>query len=268
MKAFRFRHELAQKVLAGQKTASIRINDEKNLGVNDEIEIIDKVMRKDPSSWQVIGLAKVNEIIAKRLGDITEADLIGHEGYSSKEDMMKTLSSYHGPRINSDTTVKIVRFTFKPVKPYSVPYGAETFKPINDKVKLYADGGSRGNPGPSASGFVLMDVNGTIINEGGIYLGITTNNQAEYNALKIGLEEAAKRHAKQVDVYMDSQLVVKQMTGAYKVRHTDIVPVHREITEFLKNFEKVTFTHVPRELNKLADAMVNEVLDAEPIDSR
>lgn len=131
------------------------------------------------------------------------------------------------------------------------------------EIKMYADGGSRGNPGPSASGFVLMDIDNTVLIEHGVYLGITTNNQAEYQAVKLGLEEALKNGAQQVDVYLDSLLVVNQMKGVFKVKNRDLWPINVAIHELIKQFKKVNFTHVPRELNKLADAEVNKILDAE-----
>lgn len=268
MKTLKFNHDLAAMILSGEKTVTWRINDEKNLSVNDDIEIIDKVKRKDPSSWQVIGRARINQIVAKRLGDITDEDMVGHEKYASKADMVHTLQGYYGSDIDSKTTVKIVSFTFHPVKPYPLPNGAEPFDPSITVAKLFADGGSRGNPGPSASGFVLLDMHDNIIYEGGVYLGVTTNNQAEYRALKFGLEEAIKRHIKELQVFMDSMLVINQMKGTYRVKNADIKPVYQNITHLLQSFDKVTFTHVPRELNKLADSMVNEVLDTEPIDSR
>ena len=130
-------------------------------------------------------------------------------------------------------------------------------------IKLYCDGGSRGNPGPSASGYVLLDQNDTVIKKSGVYLGVTTNNQAEYQSLKFGLEEAKKLGAHSVDVYMDSMLVVNQMKGIFKIKNRDLWPIHQSIKETAKQFKKVTYTHVPRELNKLADAEVNETLDAE-----
>lgn len=129
------------------------------------------------------------------------------------------------------------------------------------KIKMYADGGSRGNPGPSASGFVLLDLEDKIILDKGVYLGITTNNQAEYTSLKLGLEAAKERHVDEIDVYMDSLLVVNQMRGIFKVRNRDLWPIHSAIADLTKQFKKVTFTHVPRELNKLADAAVNRALD-------
>lgn len=130
------------------------------------------------------------------------------------------------------------------------------------EVKMYADGGSRGNPGPSAGGFVVLDMNDQILHESGKYLGITTNNQAEYHSLKGGMEAVLKMGAKKVHVYMDSLLVVNQMKGIYKVKNRDLWPIHEAIKSLLPNFEEVTFSHVPREFNKLADGMVNQTLDA------
>ncbi len=130
------------------------------------------------------------------------------------------------------------------------------------EVQLYADGGSRGNPGPSASGFVLLDMGGREVLTEGEYIGITTNNQAEYLALKLGLEAALSQfQAREVHVYMDSMLVVNQMKHIFKVKNRELWPIHDAITAMLPNFEKVSFDHVPRELNKLADAAVNKALD-------
>lgn len=128
-------------------------------------------------------------------------------------------------------------------------------------AKLYADGGSRGNPGHSAGGFVLFDENEHVLFESGKYLGITTNNQAEYHSVKGGVEAARKMGIRNLDVYLDSMLVVNQMKGIYKIRNRDLWPIHDAIKQMIPDFAKVTFTHVPRELNKHADALVNEVLD-------
>lgn len=130
-------------------------------------------------------------------------------------------------------------------------------------VKLFGDGGSRGNPGPSASGYVLLDADDNLILEKGVYLGITTNNQAEYQSLKLGLEEAHRMGVQEVAVHMDSLLVINQMKGIFKVKNRDLWPIYESIKELVTQFKKVTFTHVPRELNKLADAEVNKALDLE-----
>ena len=130
------------------------------------------------------------------------------------------------------------------------------------EVQLYADGGSRGNPGPSASGYVLLDMSGRELLKAGEYLGITTNNQAEYQALKLGLEAALEHfQSREVHVYMDSMLVVNQMKKIFKVKNRELWPIHDSIVAMLPRFEKVSFDHVPRELNKLADTEVNKAMD-------
>lgn len=136
----------------------------------------------------------------------------------------------------------------------------ETPKDIK-AVKLFADGGSRGNPGPSASGFVLLDKDDNVLVDEGIYLGITTNNQAEYTALKLGLEKALELGVREIEVYMDSLLVVNQMKGIFKVKNRDLWPIHEAIKEMAAKFKIIRFSHVPRELNKLADAAVNRAMD-------
>jgi ribonuclease HI len=129
------------------------------------------------------------------------------------------------------------------------------------EVKMYSDGGSRGNPGPSALGFVILDMGDKVLYAGGEYLGITTNNQAEYQSLKAGLKYAKKMKAKEVHVFMDSMLVVNQMKGIFKVKNRDLWPIYESCKELSAQFSKIHFSHVPRELNKLADAQVNKCLD-------
>lgn len=129
-------------------------------------------------------------------------------------------------------------------------------------LKIYTDGGSRGNPGPSASGFVILNDNDEIIEEGGEYLGVTTNNQAEYQAVKLAMQTAIKYDPNQIHFFIDSLLVVNQMKGVYKIKNRDLWPIHSDIKKMSENFDKVSYTHVRRELNKLADAKVNEVLDS------
>jgi ribonuclease HI len=133
--------------------------------------------------------------------------------------------------------------------------------PHPEEVKVFTDGGSRGNPGPSASGFVILDIEDNVLVDKGVYLGVTTNNQAEYTALKLALEECQKMGVKEVDVYMDSLLVVNQLKGIFKVRNRDLWPIHDAIKQQSKKFTKINFSHVPREFNKLADAAVNRAID-------
>ncbi|MFZ2544486.1 MAG: reverse transcriptase-like protein [Candidatus Saccharimonadales bacterium] len=126
---------------------------------------------------------------------------------------------------------------------------------------IFTDGGSRGNPGPSASGFVVMNQDQDIIARGGEYLGITTNNQAEYHGVRLGLEKAMELGLKKVDFRLDSMLVVNQMNGAYVIKNRDLWPINERIHELMSHFENVSFSHVPRELNQLADSEVNRMLD-------
>ena len=128
-------------------------------------------------------------------------------------------------------------------------------------IKIYTDGGSRGNPGPSASGFVIYDANDKIIVRAANYIGITTNNQAEYISIKNALKYASKLSAKEFHAFLDSQLLINQLNGIYKVKNQDLLPIYLSVKELEKTFNKLTFSHVPRENNKVADAMVNESLD-------
>ncbi len=138
---------------------------------------------------------------------------------------------------------------------------ASAVEPHPQEVKIFSDGGSRGNPGPSASGFVVLDMEDTVLVDKGVYLGITTNNQAEYTALKIALEECHRMGVRKVHAYLDSLLVVNQMKGIFKVKNRDLWPIHDAIKELAKQFDEVNYSHVPREFNKLADAAVNRALD-------
>lgn len=142
----------------------------------------------------------------------------------------------------------------------SLPISAEDAE--GAKLIAYSDGGSRGNPGPSASGFVIMNEHEDVLHQGGMYLGITTNNQAEYHGIRLGLEKALEMKAKEVDFRMDSLLAVNQLNGIYKIKNRELWPIYERIKELAKEFDKVTFTHVRREFNQLADGMVNKILDA------
>ncbi|HZV77547.1 MAG TPA: ribonuclease HI family protein [Candidatus Babeliales bacterium] len=128
---------------------------------------------------------------------------------------------------------------------------------------LFADGGSRGNPGPAASAAVLLDPQGELLEEIGAYLGVATNNVAEWTALLLGLEAAAKRGIRRLSVRLDSELVVKQLRGEYRVKHAGLQPLHQRARALLRKFAEVEVRHVPRAQNALADGLVNRVLDQE-----
>jgi ribonuclease HI len=140
---------------------------------------------------------------------------------------------------------------------------ATLFDEVPAEATLFADGGSRGNPGPAASGAVIVEPGGDVVAEAGLFLGVATNNVAEWTALVIGLEAAAERGIRRLAIRMDSELVVKQVRGEYKVKHESLKPLHRKAMTLLRKFEHADIKHVPRKLNKLADSLVNSVLDRE-----
>ena len=140
---------------------------------------------------------------------------------------------------------------------------ATLFDQAPSDATLFADGGSRGNPGPAASGAVLIDAEGAFLDEVGLYLGRATNNVAEWTALCIGLERALELGIRRLAVRLDSELVVKQMRGEYRVKHADLQPLHRRARGLVAKFEHVDIRHVRRKDNALADRLVNAVLDQE-----
>lgn len=142
--------------------------------------------------------------------------------------------------------------------------GHDVAKDTSDihKLIIYSDGGSRGNPGPSASGFIVMNELEHVIHEGGMYLGITTNNQAEYHGVRLGLEKALAMNGRVIECRIDSMLVVNQLNGQYTIKNRELWPIYERVKELTRHFEKVTFTHVKREYNQLADGMVNKILNA------
>lgn len=128
-------------------------------------------------------------------------------------------------------------------------------------ITVFSDGGSRGNPGPSAAGFVIVTPDKKVVAEGGEFLGITTNNQAEYHGVRLGLEKAKELGYKKLDFKVDSMLIVNQMNGQYKIKNRELWPIHERIRELVAEFDRVSFSHVPREFNTLADGVVNKTLD-------
>lgn len=131
-----------------------------------------------------------------------------------------------------------------------------------DYVTIFSDGGSRGNPGPSAGGFIIVDSSNQVVAEGGEYLGITTNNQAEYQGVRLGLEKAIELGLKDVEFKVDSMLVVNQLKGIYKIKNRELWPIHERIRALMTQFNTISFKHVRREYNQQADSMVNKTLDA------
>jgi ribonuclease HI len=125
------------------------------------------------------------------------------------------------------------------------------------KVVVYTDGASKGNPGDAGIGVVISSTDGTVMREIGEYIGITTNNVAEYSALIRGLQEAADLGATQVEICTDSELMARQLTGVYKVKSPNLQPLYAEAVGLIRHFSRVSISHVVRELNKRADELAN-----------
>lgn len=128
---------------------------------------------------------------------------------------------------------------------------------------IYTDGGSRGNPGLSAAGFVLVDREGMVVDQGSKFLGVSTNEVAEYEGVKLGLSTALKKGWKQAECRVDSMLVVNQINGIYKIKNDDLWPLYQDVQYLVQQFDRVKFVHISRELNQLADGLVNKRLDEE-----
>jgi ribonuclease HI len=133
--------------------------------------------------------------------------------------------------------------------------------PTAPRLVIHVDGGARGNPGPAAVGVVVSDPDGSVIDEVAERIGVATNNVAEYRALLRGLERAAALGAREVELVNDSELVARQVTGVYKVKHPAMKPLHEQAISALRGFERWKIRSVPRAQNARADALVNQALD-------
>ncbi len=131
----------------------------------------------------------------------------------------------------------------------------------NKKLIIYTDGGARGNPGPAAAGVVIQNEQGEIVAKFSEYLGETTNNQAEYQAVILALEQAKRLGAQEIEFYLDSQLVVEQLNHNYKVKDQTLTRLFIQIWNLSQSFSKVSFKHISRQQNKLADRLVNQAID-------
>ncbi len=129
------------------------------------------------------------------------------------------------------------------------------------KFLIHTDGGARGNPGPAAIG-VVIEEDGQVVYKEGKCIGAATNNQAEYQAVVLALQKAKELGGEELEFHLDSELVVRQLNGEYKVKNQDLALQFLKIHNLLQHFKKVTYKHVYREDNKLADELLNDALDA------
>lgn len=131
------------------------------------------------------------------------------------------------------------------------------------QVLIFTDGASRGNPGHSSGGVLILDDTGNTLFEGGAYFGKGTNNEAEYKALLLGLEKAADLNTEQIICHMDSELVVKQLSGLYRLKSGRLIELNQQVRKRLSRFKSTSFTHLPREHPhmKVADRLANKAID-------
>lgn len=129
------------------------------------------------------------------------------------------------------------------------------------RLTIFTDGASRGNPGEAGAGGILIDEHGQFVSAIEKYLGLCTNNVAEYQALVLSLKEAKRLGAKQIAIKADSELLVRQVQGSYKVRNENLKPLYHEVMELLKGFERYEISHIRREYNTQADRLANQAID-------
>lgn len=132
-------------------------------------------------------------------------------------------------------------------------------------IKVYTDGASRGNPGPSSYGYLIKDKDDKVIKEGFGYIGITTNNVAEYTAVLEAFKFIkSDLKVREVNLFADSKLIIEQLSGRFKIKSSHLKLIYKEIKDLEENFPKVNFKHIPRTLNFLADKLANIALDKIP----
>lgn len=139
--------------------------------------------------------------------------------------------------------------------------GAVETPPPPARVRVYSDGAARGNPGLAGAGAVLVEPSGQVLDRLGKFLGTQTNNFAEYSGLILGLQRANELGAQEVEVFADSELMIRQLGGRYQVKSASLKPLFQEALRLLNSFERVKLMHVPREMNRAADEMSNRAID-------
>ena len=159
----------------------------------------------------------------------------------------------------TDELDAILPSSSKPVAPQGP--SSSTSNPLSSCVVLYTDGACRGNPGPSSAGWVIEDPMGELLSQAGVFLGTGTNNEAEYSAAILGLEDAFQRGAKEVILRADSELMIKQLKGIYRVKNERLKPLFDKLQSIISKFAHVELEHVKRHLNQAADRQANLALD-------
>lgn len=176
--------------------------------------------------------------------------------------LRKYLPAFPAERVR-EALASVLRILPKPARAAaSAPlFTGQHALPHKRSLHLYTDGASRGNPGEAGAGIVILDRQGGEIIAQGRYLGTCTNNVAEYKALIMGLLQAAQLGGDRIEIFLDSQLIVRQIQGLYKVKSTDLQPLFARAKELLATFDNYEIKHIPREENKRADQLANQGID-------
>lgn len=154
---------------------------------------------------------------------------------------------------------EVVEFWLNSLTP---PSSEQESSPEAQEIHLFVDGASRGNPGPAGIGIVLTDPEGNVLQQKSQYIGQTTNNIAEYRALLEGVQLALAFQPQQLRIFMDSELVVRQLQGAYRTRNVDLLKIQQQVRDLLAKIPQWIIAHVPRHLNKTADKLANIAINS------
>lgn len=266
MKQLKFEHDYAEAIVNGLRHTTLRIDD-KDIRVGERIQLVDKASSNKPQSWLIPGEMEVVGVQAFYLSEVPLKLLADSEiATDSRDELYHFLRRFYGEGLGDATVIKLIHFHYEPYpEPLAFMASQSTVADsatIPKHVILYADGGSRGNPGPSAAGYVIEDEQGQVLTSWNKYLGITTNNQAEYHGLIAALEWCKEKQVQDVEVRLDSLLVVNQMKGIFKVKNRDLWTLYETAKTLKSAFKQIRFTHVPRALNARADLEVNKALDS------
>ena len=173
---------------------------------------------------------------------------------------------YTGYKYVKDLSTANVRFNEASTSVLEIVEGKVTPERVSSRntasaIAIYVDGASRGNPGPAGIGYRIVDTDGHVIEQGGSFIGFATSRVAEYFAMKEGVEKAIEKGYKSVHFFSDSLMVVNQLNGIFSVKNPDILPIYTGIQKLLEQFDSVSFTHIPRSENSVADSEANRAID-------
>ena len=262
MKQLKFSHTQAQLVHRGEKRVTLRLGNPP-FAIGDRVQLVDKTTSDKPDAWKITGEMIITGVHTQRLHDVPKELLAQTELASAGDTLISLLRRFYGEQVSEESPVSLIYFQYDPYEtPRDYLAKIDSEERVSEAI-MQADGGSRGNPGPSAAGFVVLTTGDErVIKSWNKYLGITTNNQAEYHAAIAGMEWCLRHNITSLHVRLDSLLVVNQLKGIFKVKNRDLWTLYEKACLLQKSFNTFSVTHVPREMNKLADSEVNKALDA------